>query len=277
MTDVYWWIPSLTTAGVLSGIAWLAREWIGARLTKAIQHEFDRKLEKLRSELRESEEMLKARIREKEGEITALRSGALSALASRHAALDKRRLEAIDQIWAAFNALAPARSLATNMGFIKFESAAEIAERDPKARQFFEMLGGAFDMSKLDLSAADKARPYLTPMVWAVFSAIRAVSMHAAMRWMVLKGGLGKQDYADSDAIQALVVKVLPHYEDYLTQNGPSVYFYVLQALEERLLEELRSMMSGLETDKASLEQAAEIVRAANDLQRSTLDAAKAS
>ena len=277
MTDVYWWFPSLTTAGMLSAVAWLAREWIGARLTKTIQHEFDRKLEKLRSDLRESEEKLKARIREKEGEIAALRSGALSALASRHAALDKRRLEAIDQIWSAFNALAPARSLATSMGFIKFESAAEIAERDPKARQFFEMLGGGFDMSKLDLSDADKARPYLTPMVWAVFSTIRAVAMHSAMRWMVLKGGLGKQDYGDSDAIRALVVKVLPHYEDYLKEHGPSVYYYVLQALEERLLEVLRTMMSGVETDRASLEQAAEIVRAANELQRSTLEAASAS
>ncbi|RVT53976.1 hypothetical protein [Rubrivivax albus] len=274
MADGYWWLPSLTTAGVLGAIAWLAREWIGARLTKTIQHEFDQKLEQLRSDLRESEEKLKARIREKEGEIAALRSGALSALASRHAALDKRRLEAIDQIWTAFRVLEPARSLATSMGFIKFESAAELVANDPRARQFFEMLGGSFDPSKLDLSAADMARPYLTPMVWAVFSAIRSVAMHTAMRWMVLKGALGKQDYADSDAIRALVVKVLPHYEDYLKEHGPSVYYIVLQALEARLLEELRTMMSGVETDRASLEQAAEIVKAANELQRSTLEEA---
>jgi hypothetical protein len=89
IADGYWWLPSLTTAGVVSAIAWLSREWIAARLTKSIQHEFDRKLESLRAELRESEEKLKARIHEKEGEIAALRSGALSALASRHAELER--------------------------------------------------------------------------------------------------------------------------------------------------------------------------------------------
>lgn len=274
MDNAYWWLPSVTTAGLMSIGAWLGREWISARLTRTIQHEFDQKLEAMRSELRESEEKLKARIREKEGEIAALRTGALSALASRQAALDKRRLEAIDQIWSAFNALAPARSLAVNIGLLKFESAARLAERDPKARQLFEVLGAGFDMNKLDLSAADAARPYVTPMVWAVFSAIRAVAMHSTMRWMVLKGGLGSRDPADADAIRALVVKALPHYEQYLKEHGPAVYYYVLQALEERLLEELRAMMSGGETDKASLEQAAAIVRAANDLQRSTLETA---
>jgi len=277
MADSYWWLPSLTTAGVLSAIAWLLREWIGARLTKSIQHEFDRKLEQLRADLRESEERLKARIREKEAEISALRSGALTALASRHAALDKRKLEAVDQIWAAFNALAPARGLATSMGFIKFESAAELAERDSKARELFSMIGGGFDWNKLDQSGADKARPFVTPMVWAVYTAIRAIAMHSAMRWMVLKGGLGNKDYADADAIRALVVKVLPHYEDYLKQHGPAVYYYVLQALEERLLAELNTMMSGEEMDRASLKQAAEIIRAAGELQRSTMEASGAS
>lgn len=277
MADGYWWLPSLATAGVLSAVAWLSREWIGARLTKSIQHEFDQKLEQLRADLRESEEKLKARIREKEGEIAALRSGALTALASRHAALDKRRLEAIDQIWGAFNALAPARGLATSMGFIKFESAAELAERDSKAREFFSMIGGGFDWSKLDQSGADKSRPFLTPMVWAVYLAIRAVALHAAVRWLVLKGGLGKTDYADADAIRALVVKVLPHYEDYLKEHGPAVYFHVLQALEERLVAELNTMMSGEEMDKASLKQAAEIIRAAGELQRSTMEAGGAS
>lgn len=272
-----WWLPSLTTAGILSAIVWLSREWIGARLAKSIQHEFDRKLELLRADLRESEEKLKERIREKEGEIAALRSGALTALASRHAALDNRRLQAVDQIWEAFNGLAPARGLATSLGFIKFEFAAELAERDPKARELFSMLAGDFDMSKLNQSAANKARPFLTPMVWAVYLAIRAVAMHSAMRWMVLKGGLGNKDYADADAIRALVVKVLPHYADYLKEHWPAVYFYVLQALEERLLIELNTMMDGEEIDKSSLKQAAEIIKAAGELQRSTLEASDAS
>ncbi|NEX63428.1 hypothetical protein [Noviherbaspirillum galbum] len=274
MTENYWWFSSVTTAGLLAAAAWLSREWISARLTKTIQHEFDLKLEKVRAEIRDSEEKLKARIREKEGEIAALRSGALSALATRQAAIDKRRLEAIDQLWNAFNVLGPVRSLAAAMTLIKFESAAQIAERDPNARKMFEMMGAGLDLTKLDHSDADKARPFVTPMAWAVYVAIRAVAMHGAIRWMILKGGLGQKDLGDTEQVRTLVVKVLPHYENYLKEHGFAVYDQVLRALEDELLKELNAMMSGVEADKATLERAADIIRKANDLQQAVIDRA---
>lgn len=264
------WLPALTTTGLLAAALWLGRELISARLTRTVQHEFDRKLEAVRAELRTAEENFKAQLREKEAEIAALRSGALSALASRHAALDKRRLEAVDQLWSAFNALAPARAIAANMAVIKFESAAKQAERDPKVRQFFEMIGGGFDTKSLDLSGAAKARPFVSPMVWAVYSAFNAVVMHSVMRLHVLKGGLGTSDFADHKAIEKLVVAALPHYAEYLEKHGPAVYYYVLEALEARLLAELQAMLDGVESDKASVERAAEIIRRANELQAAT-------
>lgn len=264
------WLPALTTTGLLALALWLGREIISTRLTKSVQHEFDEKIESVRADLRASEERFKAQLREKEAEIAALRSGALSVLASRHAALDKRRLEAVDQLWSAFNAHAPARAIAANLAYIKFETAAQKAEHDPKIRQFFEMIGGNFDAKSMDLSGAEKARPFISPMVWAVYLAIHAVTIHSVMRLEVLKNGLGTSDFIDNKAIEKLVIAALPHYSEYLEKNGPSVYFYVLEALEERLLAELQKMLSGVESDKASLEQAAEIIRQANALQVAT-------
>ncbi|MGD9584121.1 MAG: hypothetical protein AB7V26_10725 [Lysobacterales bacterium] len=264
------WLPALTTTGLLAAALWLGRELISTRLTKGVQHEFDKKIELVRTELRASEERFKAQLREKEAEIAALRSGALSVLASRHAALDKRRLEAVDQLWSAFNALAPARAIAANMAFIKFESAASMAERDPNIRQIFEMIGGGFDAKSLDLSEAAKARPFVNPMVWAVYSAIHAVTMHSVMRWQVLKGGLGTSDFTDHKAIEKLVVAALPRCSEYIEKNGASAYYYVLDALDSRLLDELQRMLSGAEIDKARLEQAAEIIRQAKALQAVT-------
>src|SRR5438105_1233155 len=103
------WFPAITTTALLAAVLWASRELISTRLTRTVQHEFDKKIESLRADFRASEERFKAELREKEAEISALRSGALSVLASRQAALDKRRLEAVDQIWTAFNALSPAR------------------------------------------------------------------------------------------------------------------------------------------------------------------------
>lgn len=274
--DISTWFPALTSTGLFAAALWFARETISARLTRSIQHEFDRKIESVRSDFRAAEERLKAQLREKEAEISALRSGALSALASRQASLDKRRLEAVDQLWAAFNSLAPARGLAATMSVIKFDAAAEAAERDPKARQFFESIGSGFDQSKIDQIGADRARPFLSPMAWAVFTAYRAVTMHSVMRWQVLKGGLGTNDYTDRKAIEKLVVAALPHYKEYLEKHGPEVYYYVLEGLETRLLSELRTMLTGTDLDKTSLEQASEIIRQANALQATTADAQRA-
>lgn len=271
--DLITWFPALTTAGLLTAVIWLARKAISARLTRSIQHEFDKKIESVRSDLRASEERLKAQLREKEAEITALRGGALSVLAGRHTAIAKRRLEAVDQLWTAFNSLSPARGIAATMSVVKFEEAAKVAERDPKARQLFESIGAGFDQSKIDHASAAKARPFVSPMAWAVFVAYSALSMHSVMRWHVLKGGLGTKDFTDRNGIEKLVVAVLPHYKDYLETHGPDVYYYVLDALEEKLLAELQAMLTSSEFDKASVEQAAEIIRQANALQAATDEA----
>ncbi len=258
------WFPALTTSVLFAAALWLGRNVLSTRLTKSVEHEFNTKLEALRAQVREGEERLKAELRAKETEIAALRNGALTALTSRQMALDKRRLEAIDQLWASVTALTPARGIAAMMSVISFENAAPITERDPKARQAFEMMGGVFDIKNLDLSGAAKARPFLSPMVWATFSALQAVIMHGVMRWHILKGGLGNKDFANNEAISKLIKVALPHYSNYIDKLGPSAYYYVLEALDERLLNELQNMLSGVEVDKVSIEQAAEILRQSN-------------
>ncbi len=122
--DLTLWFPALTATALFAAALWLGRNVISTRLTKSVEHEFNTKLESIKAQIRESEERLKAELRSKEAEIAALRSGALTALASRQMALDKRRLEAIDQIWASVIALGPARGIATLMSSVSFEKAA---------------------------------------------------------------------------------------------------------------------------------------------------------
>ncbi len=54
------------------------RSLISTRLTKSVQHEFDEKLETLKTTLRKSEESFKADLRFKEIQIEALRGGAMT-------------------------------------------------------------------------------------------------------------------------------------------------------------------------------------------------------
>lgn len=116
--DHYWsFVVWFGPTGLLGLALWLGRNLISTRLTKSVEHEFNAKLDKLQAELRASEARLNADLRAKEAEISALRSGALSALASRQISLDKRRLEAAEQIWSAVAALQPACALASTMSF----------------------------------------------------------------------------------------------------------------------------------------------------------------
>src|SRR5437899_504966 len=134
------WIPAISTTALFGFALWLLRAVIATRLAKSVQHEFDNKLETIRADFRKSEELLRADLRSKEKQIADIRSGALAALASRQAMLNKRRLEAVDQLWSAASSLAPLRVASMWMQTVQFEIAAQEAAKNPNVRAFFERL-----------------------------------------------------------------------------------------------------------------------------------------
>lgn len=260
------WTPSIVTTGLLAFALWLGRKLIAARLLKSVEYEFNAKLESVRAEFREKEEILKADLRSKENEITDLRSGAMTAMASQQMALDKRRLEAVDQLWSAITALAGAKGISAFMAVMKFEAVAEEAARNPRFREMFTVMGAAFDPNKVDLGGAAKARPFVSPMAWALFSAYQAIAMQAVAKLQIIKSGIGAKDLLDKDAVPKLVKAALPHQAAYIDKYGDAGYHYLLEELEEALLTALRKMLAGEETDRASVERAGEILKLSNEL-----------
>jgi hypothetical protein len=187
-------------------------------------------------------------------------------MASRQVALDKRRLEAVDQLWSAVTALGSAKMIVSLMSIVKFDTAAERAERDPRVRQAFDAMGGAFDLKKIELAGAAKARPFLPVTVWATYSALLAMIFHAVMRWQVIKSGLAAKDIINDEAIAKLIKAALPQYTDFIDKYGASGYYLLVEQLESKLLQDLQAMLAGAESDKASLDQAGEILRRSNDV-----------
>ena len=260
------WVPSIVTTGLLALALWLGRKLISTRLVKGVEHEFSAKLEAVRAEFREKEEVLKADLRTKESEISDLRSGAMTAMASRQIALDKRRLEAVDQLWSAVTALAGAKGISALMAVMKFDAVAEEAARSAKLREMFTAMGSGFDITKVDLSGAAKARPFVSPMVWALFSAYQAIAMQAVVKLQIIKSGIGAKDFFDKDTVAKLVKAALPHQAEYIDKYGDTGYHYLLDELEGSLLTAARKMLAGEETDRANVERAAEILRLSSEL-----------
>lgn len=268
------WVPALTTTGLLSLALWLSRALITARLTRSVQHEFDQKLEQLKSEFRTAEKTLEASLAQRSAELESLRTGALSGITQRRALFDKRRLEAIDQLWGTWIANQSARSLAMTMSVMKLENIAEQVTRDDRMREFVKVSGGGFDTSKLDYVTANLARPYVSDMAWALFSAMQAITGYYVAHWVALSHGVDSRKMVANEAVQKLILAVAPEYKEYLESNGLSASYHLLERFDTLLLAELRRMATDSQQDKESVEQAAQILEYARNLNEKVQPAA---
>ncbi|MBX9629550.1 MAG: hypothetical protein K2X67_03425 [Burkholderiales bacterium] len=258
MTIEYW-------VGVVSGNAlvlvalWLSRNLIANRLTRSVQHEFDKKLYKFQSAMREKEE-----------EIGALRQVALSALENRSTELNKRRIVAVDELWHATTELTRAKFTATLMQTIKLEEASKAAPTDEGVRAMFGMMLGNLDIKTLDLSGASRARPYLSPMAWAMYSAYHALLVSASMNAMMIKGGTDIARFLKKGSLAKLVKAALPHYANFLDEHGEQAAYFLLEELEQGLIEALQDMLAGKDVDDANVKQASEILKQAEFINAAT-------
>jgi hypothetical protein len=263
------WIPALSTTSLLALAVWLFRSLIATRLTKSVEFEFDRKLEDLRAAIRENEESFRAELRSKENEIAALRTGALSGLASRQAVLDERRIEATGELWKAVVDLGRAKGIAIAMSVIKFESSAKLAAENPQLREMFATISGGIDKNQFFTQDAELTRPFVSDVAWALYSAYRAIFAAATTKLEILKSGLGPVDVIDDKIIQKLIITALPHQSEFVTKFGCESYYYLLDELETRLISELRQFMQGGEADKSNIERAAEILKQSHAVMQS--------
>lgn len=255
------WLPASLVAGVYSLVIWLCRQRIGAYLTREVQHKFDVRLAAIQSEFREKEARLQADWRVQEKQIDSLQSGALSALSMRQNAVDKRRLEAVDQLWEAVDTLAPIRVTASWMEYFGTDEMLKIVEGDEKLSEMISAADGAIEALKMSGEAARKARPFVTPMAWAYFSVYRSVLSYAVVQAKLIGSGL-KYKILKPDSIISLVKQSLPEFAERLDNFGITVAYGQIEELESRVLSELQLMISDSAQDDENVERAAKILKA---------------
>lgn len=152
------------------------------------------------------------------------------------------------------------------MSFMNLEKIAENVGANSRFRDFIKISGGGFDPSKLDYSTANLARPYVSDMAWALFSAIQSVIGYYVAHWAALSNGIDSRKMVANDAVSKLILAVAPEYKEYLDANGLSASYQLLERLDSLLLGELKRMYNDYQQDKDSVEQAAEILKHARIL-----------
>ena len=132
----------------------MGRDVIGKWIQKRIEQRFDEKLESLKSELRTKEQSFAADLREKELEINALRSGALSELTNRNIALHARRVLAVERLWTTLGPLKSFETLVAILSVMNFEKAAKSAKNDVQQQAAFEKLFRPFKIENITFGDA---------------------------------------------------------------------------------------------------------------------------
>jgi hypothetical protein len=245
----------------------VGRNWIKARIERSVQHGFDAELEAIRADLRKAEETFKSDLRLREQELSALRDGVLSGRAQRQAALDKRRMEAVERVWQAVGHLGRYKTLSGFMNVLDYDKLSQAATSNPVLRTMFKDMAGepsAIDSPEISVQSE---QPFISELAWAYFTAYRAILFNAFSRAKLLELGveeplkLLKEGY-----VEGLIKVAVPHWSDYVDNRGKFGFHILLDHLEDYLLTELRKMLEGADVDQAGLQRAAQIMEASKQV-----------
>jgi hypothetical protein len=237
---------------ILAGLAYLFRNVFTKWVKRKIDYDYNAKLERLKADLTAEQKRL-----------DDLRLTVLHHASARRAALDARRLLAVENVWAGLINFAPWRMAAQMMLSINIEKAGAAVEKNPNVRRFFETIGKTFDPKSLPPNKALSERPFVSEVAWAYYQAYSSIVTSAVMVIKSLELGLDVNKYMKPEVVENLVTAALPHQAEYVKKYGLSGCSLLLDELETKLLAALRDMLEGKESDEAALRGAFGITRAA--------------
>lgn len=269
------WQAAITTSAVGSLLVtagcFILATLFKASIEKGIQNGMDIKIETIRSEFRKSEIELQNYLKSKEAQIEALRSSALSGLATRHAALDKRRLEATEKVWGTAIHLGQLKLAAKAVGAMNIEYAITVASKadaeGTKYRELADIIWKTFGVDKYKAAESiDVERPFVSPYVWALFTAYRHSLSHPIIQLNCMRTGVGSSILADPKPLLNMMKTAIPSKEEVIESSGPRIFPDLIDELEELLLVEIQKSLNNDDVDQENICKATKIIMAAEKI-----------
>lgn len=242
------WLPAWLSIGGLAAVGYFLRDRIAKLIDARAQHYFDEQIERLKDDLSRSSK-----------EIEALRASVLGLREQRQVNIERRKLQAIDQLWTAVKELRASKTGAALMATVDFEETAERAKSDQKFREMFEVIYSAFGKDLVPKHEAHEAQPYVSPLAWALFDAYQSAIGYLHAQLIAIKTGVGPEANSDPKDVISLISVALPNWKESLEKSGTTGFPNAIDELERHLLAELRRMIAGDENDAEQLAQAARI------------------
>jgi hypothetical protein len=269
------WIAAFITTGSFAFIVWLGRNLIITRLTASVKYEYERNLEKLKSELRENEENVIDELKKKSLEIESLRNVSLSGIVNSQAALIDKRIKSVETLWKGITNLSKLKASATVMKSLNVEEIEKSSnQRDENIQLFLNTVGrmaGDVSMENLPKDNPQEIRPFVSAYAWSLYSAYSAIVYRAFLQLELLKKGLDTKILNNEHVIKLIEI-VLPHQKPFIEKYGVNASYYLLDEIEELLLKELQSFLRGDIHDKENMERAHKILSQVNKIQEASAD-----
>lgn len=260
------WTQIATSSVLLAALGALLTPIYKSWIERGIQSKFDKQIEVLRSEVRREEDRLKGEIKAQEDRLAALRSGALSGMVARQGMLDRKRLEALEEVWEYCCEQGPARLLARLTETLNMPYALEgSSAKDPQGESIRTFAAKIMEISGIMKAAPssiipEKLRIFVPPLVWALFSTYRGVITLRIAQLAAVQAGAGAKLLQDSASLVDLVRTALPHKSEYLDKYGEEGLVFLVTELEDRVFTEVVRALDDPGSDEKSVALAANIM-----------------
>jgi len=255
-------ISSIASIVGISGLGWFFRNWISTRLTSAVRHEYNTKLESLKSDLRTKETYFENELGQHRDQLSAIHSNALGIASLQNQLLESRRIESIEKIWVSVVSLADQKTAAKMMQSVNFDFAVNEAPKDLKIQEMFTSMNQTFkiDPKRMKSDNTDICRLYVSEETWATFSAYKQVIFFAVMKMKILEMGFDGTELIKTNEIANMVKAVLPHQSKFIDQYGVSSLDFLVEEIELKLFKLLKDELRGTVAGKESANRATEIM-----------------
>jgi hypothetical protein len=260
-----WLAQSSVAALLLLILGYLCRHLIEARLSRSVQHEFDKKLaafrEKLAEEARRSE---------------AVRNAGFAAQLAQRNLLATKRVEAAQGLWEGVLDARKGIFVASSLDILKVDEVAKEAH-DPRMQTLLKTMVPEEVMSdgySSKLISCAKYQPFVSPKAWAFYAAYSTIILVSISKIKMLQAGYNPSRFVKDFHWVSLLGAVLPS-ED-AEKIGKSTDYglqWALKRLEDRIVDELKRSMTG---ESAGLEGAGDAQKILEMIDKYEISAAKA-
>ena len=248
---------SVASAAVTSGLLiWLFKEWISTRLRTSIQHEYDRKLEAHKAQLKMEQELAILNIKTALAREAAFHAAAHSSFAEGQKASMERKLNGVDRLWNCIlqlrDNLPPVVALMDVLTVDEYKGASD----DPQFRSLTEDLTDEKIIGLASQNIED-VRPYVGEYVWTVFFCYRVLLLRILFLLRLGRDDTEKMEWHKDAPTRAVIAVVLtPEELNQFDQTRFGKMSWLRQRLESKILAAAQKVISGETSGTESLEQA---------------------